>query len=90
MRKQGVSDRSECRNHGAESDGRWKPLQKAYLRDIAESDFPSKQSTPARAQLEQAGEAPSQRTLRRRHRKQAKTRRRGSPAELIPDSSAIR
>jgi hypothetical protein len=61
-----------------------------YLRDIADSDRPSKHSAPARVQLEQAGEAPSQRTLRRRHRKHASGRRRaGEPADLTTASSDI-
>lgn len=60
---------------------------------------PSKHSTPALAQFEQAGEAPSQRTLRRRHREQASGRRRagglvaggmGGPAISRPRSLPLR
>jgi hypothetical protein len=48
----------------------------AHLRDTDPNVRPSKHSTPALAQLEQAGKAPSQRTLRRRQRTQARGRRR--------------
>lgn len=44
--------------------------------EIAGPEIPSKHSTPALAQFEQAGEAPSHRTLRRRHREHASGRRR--------------
>lgn len=49
--------------------------EESHLLDTADAALPSKQSTPALAQFEHAGTAPSQRTFRRRQRTQAEGRR---------------